>query len=439
MRKLAILLVLCFSAAIWAQTTCAGCTVSITPDATVHNGAAPGDPAGYIDGNGKLDTTGMSGGDLICFDISLENFDFNLAGFQFEVNYPAFLTALSTNAADWNAGTGAVLVAGDVMPSGFLQNLPADNAGNLLAATSLQNGEGKFQVGVLVTDPSQRPQGSVGTPNAGGIVLKAWFTLNKTATCNSSEEGPYVKIGSSFSGPADDLFADDNANRVTVGSANIEALFGDTTALLRADANGDDARNAVDALGAANCSLNGEGGSGCPFSGTTAEFNQVFDYNCDGSVNAADALGNAKLALNLQNRTSFKNLEYMNFEESGLLTINYENRTGAMATATMMLSGIKVGAPAISQAAQDAGWVLIHERNSSTMQYILLNPGAGRNATIPTVSFEYKPVSKVGRIALAESFGQNADLTEFAYAPQMLTEDLGNNVRESIQRDVPKK
>jgi len=439
MRKLAILLVLCFSAAIWAQTTCSGCSVRFEPDATIHNGASAGDPAGFIDANGKLDTTGMSGGDLICFDVYLENFDFNLAGFQFEVNYPAFLTALSTDAADWNAGTGAVITAGAVMPDGFLQALPADNTGDLIAATTLQNGEGKFQVGVLVTDPGQRPAGSVGTPNAGGIILKVWFTLNKSATCNSSEEGPYIKMGTSFGGPADDLFADDSANRVTVSSSNIEALFGDTTAWLRADANGDNLRNAADALGAANCSLNGEGGSGCPFSGTTAEFNQALDYNCDGSVNAADALGNAKLALGLQNRSSFKNLEYMNLNESGVVSMNYENRTGAMATATMMLSGVKVGAPTISKAAQDAGWVLLHERNSSAMQYILLNPGASKNTAIPTVSFDYKPLSKVGRIALAESFGQNADLAEFAYVPQMLTEDLGNNERESVQRDIPKK
>lgn len=439
MRKLAIFLVLCFSVASWAQSTCAGCTVRIEADATVHNGASAGDPAGFIDPDGKLDTTGMSNGDLICFDIYLENFDFNLAGFQFEVNFPAFLTALSTNSADWNAGTGAVLVAGDVMPAGFLQNLPADNAGDLIAATALQNGEGKFQVGVLVTDPAQRPQGSSGTPNVGGVILKAWFTLNKSATCNSSEEGPYVAIGNSFSGPADDLFADDSANRVTVGNGPVSALFGDTSALLRGDANGDGSRNAADALGAANCALNGQGGSGCPFSGTAGEFDQVLDYNCDGSVNAADALGIAKLTLGLQNRTSFKNLDYMTLEESGVLSMNYENRKGAMATATMMLSSVKVGAPSISQTAQDAGWVLIHERSSSAIQYILLNPGADKNTAIPTVSFDYKPMSKVGRIALAESFGQTTDLADFSYAPQMLTADLGSNDREKVQRDTPKK
>ena len=427
-----ILVVLCalfICAGMWAQTTCPGCSIDIDADATVHNGVAPGDPAGYIDpGTGKLDVSGMAAGSLLCFNVSLTNFDFNLAGYQFQINFPANVVAFSEVAGDWNAGTGAVVVPGPVMPAAATQSLPSDDMGVLIAPTNLQNREGKFEIGELITDPGMRPAGSPGTPNAGGVIARIWIEWNPTglATCTSGNETIRIPIGASFVDRSDDLFANDNAERVTVGNAEISVAIGDPGAFIRSNFNNDANRDSLDALGSALCALNGQA-SCTGWTGATAnEFLQVFDYNCDGFVNSLDALPLARLCLNLQNRTASKKADYFSVSEAGVLNIDYENRIGAMASSTILLEGLKVGAPSISEAASEAGWALVHERRNGSLQYILLNL-KGQNLQIPTVRFEYEPIANNAQMAIVGTANQTADFNEFKYVPQLLADN--NQVR----------
>jgi hypothetical protein len=433
-KVLATLCLLFMSMVTWAQT-CAGCSVSLEADTVSGSGVM----------NGQiLDLTGVAAGSTVCFDIVLENFDFNLAGYQFEVNYPAQLMKLSETDADWQAGTGFVAIPGSFITAanaggGFpYQQLPADSNGDLTAATAVQNGEGRKPLGVLLVDPAQRPAGSVGTPNAGGSIMKICFELNPSglATCTSFEENFSINLSAVFNSPSDDIFANEAAERVTVGTSAITLTWQDTNAgFIRADGNKDGSRNSLDALVSALCALNGQANCTGWEADPAADFTQTFDYNCDGSVNALDALGNARMALGLQNRTATKNANYMAVDGSGSLTFDYENQKGAMAFSQISFDGVKVGAPTISAEAKQAGWNLFHVRNGSAMQIMAINL-SGENMPYPAVSFTYESVSNNGRIGLVDTAHQTADLATFAYVPVVNTQDavdrgetMGNDIR----------
>jgi hypothetical protein len=434
-KVLATLCLLFMSMVTWAQT-CAGCSVSLEADTVTGSGVLNGE---------ILDLTGVAAGSTVCFDVVLENFDFNLAGYQFEVNFPSNLMRLSQSDADWQAGTGFVAIPGAFITSGNAgggypnQQLPADSNGDLTAATAVQNGEGRKPLGVLLVDPAQRPAGSVGTPNAGGSIMKICFELNPSglATCTSLEEEFSINLAAVFNSPSDDIFANEAAERVVVGTSAISLVWQDTNAgFVRADANKDGVRNQIDALGAALCSLNGQANCASYAAGTADEFTQAFDHNCDGTANGVDALANARKCLGLQNRSATKNANYMAVDGNGSMIFDYENQKGAMAFVEISFDGVKITEPTISEEAKQAGWNLIHLRNGSAMQIMALNL-SGENAAYPTVSFNYEPVSSNARIGLVDTAHQTSDLATFAYVPVINTQnaaDRGDVMGGEIRR-----
>jgi hypothetical protein len=434
-KVLATLCLLFMGMVTWAQT-CGSCAVSLQAD-TVNG-------SGVLNGQ-ILDLTGVVAGSTVCIDLVLEDFDFNLAGYQFQINYPSNLLALSTTDADWQNGTGFVAIPGEFMTTGNgggaypMQQLPADTGGSLTGATAVQNGEGRKPLGFLLTDPSQRPAGSSGTPNAGGSIAKICFELNPSglATCTSFQESFSINLAAVFNGVSDDIFANENAERVVVGTSAITLVWQDTNAgFVRCDANKDGNRNQLDALAGALCSLNGQG-SCAGWGGNTAdEFRQSFDHNCDGNVNALDALPNARKCLGLQNRTSFKNANYMAVSEAGMMTLDYETQRGAMAFAEFQFDGVGVNAPFINEEAQKAGWNMFHLRDGNAMQIMVINL-SGENKAYPAVHFNYEPVSKNARIGLMDTAHQTADLNTFAYVPVVNTQNVmehGANLGEDARR-----
>jgi len=395
-------------------------TITIAPSASVHTGAAAGDPLGFIDGSGNLDISGMSNGDLVCFDIILADFDFNFAGYEFEINFPAYLVALSENAADWQAnagdGQGATYLKGSFI-SGSVQFLPADANGDRVAATTLENLEGKKRIGMLWTVAGDRPIGSAGTPNAGGTIGTVCFTLNKAADCNSTEEVVMIKMSTNYS-TDEDIFANDAAEREFISATNISGTFGDPSVnFKRADFNKDTNRDSLDALGAALCALNGQANCTGWESDSVADYTQALDYNCSGAVDAQDALGLARLCLGLQNRTSFKSLEYYATGKAGMLVIDNEGLSASHQFVGFKVNNLHIESIGIDQSAIDAGWALIDKREGDTFMYSVMNFRG--DAQLPTVRINYKSSGEQGQIAVVETIHQTADLAEFQYSPSI--------------------
>jgi hypothetical protein len=432
-KVLAILCLLLTSAAVLAQNT-----VTYQFDAAVHNGGAAGDPAGFIDGEGKLDVSGMAAGSLVCLDVAITDTNFKLAGFQFELNFPANLTGLSQDAAEWAAGTGATArVAGTTLAGIPIQGLPADGSGNLTATTLIQNRSGKMPIGELITDPAQRP-------DAGpmGSILKVCFILNPNnqPMCMSAEEDFVIPLSVVFDGPEDDIFASDTATRIVIGNTDLTAAFTNSNAQWqRADHSKTNGRNALDALPAARCALNSAGQSACAGwdANTANEYLQVFDYDCSGAVNALDALPLAKLCLGLQNRSSLKNVQSMGIDGSGTMAFSYEHQA-AMAFAHIDLDGVKAETPYISAEASEAGWSLLHERSGGYMQYMLLNT-SGYDMDLPTVRINYTAVAKASKIALGGTAHQNSNLEALDLMPQISMEEAGIDSDRPVKEDVLRK
>lgn len=429
MKKLLVLLVaLTLSMSLWAVND-----VSLQWNATVHNGAAAGDPAGYIDPSGFLDTSGMATGSLLALDVVFENIDFTFAGYEFEFRYPPFLNLVSTDDADWAAQTDATYRPGAFM-TGAIQGLPADSSGNLVSGngTSLIPEEGRVRIGYLWTDTGDRPVGTSGSPLAGGVIGTMYFEYNNNG-CDSNSESTEVTITAALTTEGD-IFANDLAERVPVGSSNISADFGNPNSWLRTDANHDDLRNTADAVLAARGAFFGQsdgslqglvGGTFNWSDQTAARFVEVFDGNCDSLVNTADAVINARNAFNLLDRTQFKKLDYFQVEKSGVFAVNSEGRQAAAAKITFVYEDMTLGEPFIDETAKKNGWMLLSKKNHDTFAYLLINPML-ENMEIPVVQFKFQTAGDNPSIAIAQTEHQAVNLKEFfQYVPLVEVYGIG--------------
>ena len=396
---------LLFTVAVWAGAP----ALTIVPDATVHNGASAGDPAGFIDVSGKLDVSGMADGSLMCFNINFADPNFTIGGYQFEINYPSNLTALSENDADWEAETGAVYIPGGYITGSF-QMLPATNLGARTAGT-VDNPAGRVTVGLIWTVPGDRPGN-----DAGGTIGRLCLQLNPSAvaTCNSSQETVRIVAGT-------EIFADENAASAFTLGSNATVSFGDPSAFVRSDFNGDGNRTAADALGSARAALFGCSVAGpIDYCADLPRFNQVFDFNCSGAVTAADALGAARLALGIANRrTVSKKADFQTVTEDGQLSFEYGKVDGAMVSAVLKTDGMNVTDMFIDEAAKKNGWVLLYTQEGSVLNYALMNPATNTNLNFPAVKMSYELTKKEGRIGVLESLNQKTDYAEFEATPKV--------------------
>jgi hypothetical protein len=423
MKKQALFLLL----AAVGLTAFAQVSIKIVPAADVHNGAAAGDPAGFINEvDNKLDVTGMAKDDMLVFDIILENFEFNLAGYEYKINFPSQLTKMSVTDTDWNTGVGAVYKAAGLTAAGSTQFLPADQNGDLTADT-VDNGEGTVRVGMLWTNPDDRPLGSVGTPNAGGVIGRVAFMYNRNG-CDSSHETISVYLTSSGSATDADIFADHAALRQVVASSSVTVAVGNTSSRLRGDFNKNGSRTPGDALGAARCALYGQANCTGWTGDTAAQFKQGFDFNCSDSVTPGDALGMARLCLGLQNRTASKNA--FNVALDGQPTSMVIKNNALMASqqvVTLKLNNVKVTGFAIDQEAQKAGWTILEKIGGEFAQYMLLHPEYV-DARIPEVTMTLQSGDKA-ELQVYDVFTQSTDY-------QTLQDSLQIDTPTSLEKPV---
>jgi len=410
MKKLLFIMLTLAAITVWAQNE-----ITLVPAADIHNGAVAGDPAGYIDMAGKLDVSGMPGPSLLVFDVMINNLDFTLAGYEFKMEFPVNLTALSELPAEWEAGWAGAPDTATYQAQGLtatppVQFLPANSDGTRNAST-VDNGNGTYRVGMLWTDGASRPAPTAGLSAIGRVA----FLWDGGPTCTSADEVISITITSQSPAvaPDADIFANDAAARVIVGSADVEVHVGNPSALVRADANHSGARTPADLIGAANCSLFGKDNVTCnaqwPWS-TDPAFDQVFDYDCSGFATPADLLGNARLCLDIGNRTAFKNVDYYSVSsKTGGLTVNHDGNNGIMSFVLFSHAGLALEAPSITEQDQSNGWLLVYDLGPDTLRYAVFNPTM-TNTQIPEVTISYRSLEN-GRIAVLDTMTQAPDLS----------------------------
>ncbi len=396
------------------------CVLSVASFAQLSMRFDPVAHAGLITGN-ALDVSGFANGDPIYVEVLLENFEFTLAGFEFELRFPPYMTAMSVVDNDWNTGTGNVFTAGSFISALSVQQLPAAADGSLIANNNvtLINGEGRVRVGVLFTVTGDRPVGSVGTPNAGGVIGRLCFALDNSA-CDSSGE----TISLTMSGATAEIFADETATQVEMGTTNLTVVLNGAATIPRADGNHSGTRTFADVVPAARAALPGAGQCDavvnamydwCTDAG--GEFLSTFDGNCDGTISFTDVVINARLALpGGFNRTQFKKLEYFEVHENGSFVVNSEGRQGVATQMVLNMRDLKLSEPTISPKAREAGWAIVSDTVGENLVYILFNASM-KSFDIPAVTVAYEISGKNAGIAMADVDYQASDLQLFKYTP----------------------
>jgi hypothetical protein len=384
--------------------------------------------------NNVFDVTSLGAGERMCFDISLTNIEFTLAGWEFLIYFPANSLCLSENTADWNNGDPsglAVFTPGPLFQASSVQ-LPSDENANR-TVTTLNNGQGTIRVGHLFTDQAARPVGSEGTPHAGGVLGTVCFDVESCGAGGTPLGGAEcvgnlhsVRVVASPVNTANaDIFADENAQRVSVvssapvdafGLTGLPAYFGNPgKTSFKGDGNHDNLVGAADALNNAICSLLGQAGQGCNSSGTGQDFIDVLDSNCSGAVDAGDALRNVMMALTLSSRDSFKKADGLSLkQENGTFLVDAGKQVAASSIVRLDLNGISV--KSMDLVGDSDGWMFVKENFGDHMNYALIrvNP---KMATIPTVRVAYERVGGEGVVSFGETLHQEYSQREIDFTP----------------------
>ena len=269
---------------------------------------SPGMPLVTIEGQTAIDLRNLPLGNVMQFDVYLRDIDFTLAGLELRIYFPTGMTEIDSRQQHWQNNFGAVFKPGPAFANGQALVLPADEDGNRLVPSATIS----YMVGLVFKDSLARWEGTPINPHPGGLLgsIGLSFNLDNEDSCDSKIESVRIGLGPLFCDGEFDYFSNENGDRVALtstipldihGQKGLAAYMGNPDASIRADANDDGQRNALDALSAANCALNGPDDPAC-VGGTywgqyPDRFDQVFDFNCDGIVNSLDALGNARLAL----------------------------------------------------------------------------------------------------------------------------------------------
>lgn len=362
------------------------------------------------------------GGNLVCVEVLLENFTFNFAGWEMAWTYPQGVAALSTTVSDWDPPTtaAAVFTPGDFFTAVNTLQLPVDASGDITVET-VSNNAGTYRVGMVVTDQATRPQGSVGTPGAGGILgtlcvefdlacMGRLHSVNAVMTSNETSAG--------------DIFADDTAARVAIvgstatnafGNVGEAVYFGNPAATyLKADANLDGVVNATDALANVQRTILGV----VPGAVTQGSADDIvlFDCNCDGNVNAADALCLVLRSLSVtSNRELFgKRAPRLVAEESGKFVISNAGVEAAAHIGRLDLANVAIDD---FQVAGGDAWNVVWDlaEDNSHLKYALINIKG--DTQVPDVVVSYRKIGKSGGITIGNAMYQKSNLQEFKAIP----------------------
>ena len=347
-------------------------------------------PLTEINGVTAIDLRLIGRGDLVSFDIRFENIDFNFAGCEFKIYHPIFLASLSPDPQDWQLNQGAVFVPGSQLGEHPLV-LPVDGSGNRTAAHPTLNAN-EVRLGVLFTDSESRWSGTPQQPHPGGLLGRISYRYNGSPQTSSLLESVQVRLDPLYDAQGqNDYFTNAQGSRVAIvnqvpmdvhGLAGEPAYMGYPQMWIRADADRNGARNALDALPAARCAMEGQNSPNCPWQGiSSAAFVQTFDINCDEMVNALDALGLARLALGQRDRT----VSSANTFDGNVRLGNGENQQAALVL--IRLVGDHLSTKPSIELMGSREWQIVTQTDGTQADILMLHRGGG--GRIPEIQLSW--------------------------------------------------
>jgi len=378
--------------------------------ADVRLRVAPGSD-GYVSDT-VVDVSAIPVDGKIIVEVLIENLDFTLAGFEFELLAPVFLERVDFTAI---GGAGAPYTTALVG-----QKLPADINGDDTGDTFNVN-TGSYRVGWVATSPGDRP-------TSGDIVLATFcWTLGRDtagASCVSSSER--IRLNSCTTGAAAcPIFADDSAASVSVNYTNSMITVTDGTvpgSAIKGDVNSSGALTTADISPLIQCVFFGQGSAGCPLSATGgAEYLVRVDCNCSGTGTTADISPCINRALGIIARPSNKMAHsFTDLADQGAVNVYNTNAYGAVSSASFLVTGsVNFGDIVLDAKATDAGWGVAGKYfpEYGVYRYILYNV-SGHDEVFPQVRIPYEAISDNAKITLYETENYASDNARVDYVPQ---------------------
>jgi len=359
----------------------------------------------YVDDD-NFQLAGAAAGSVICVEVVLTGLDYTLAGDEFQINYPSYMTLLNPN--DYEAAGGMAAVwpysvdSANLGTTAFQQlsaNATGENTGD-----SDNNNSGYTRKGLVFTVPAERP-----TTGAGELVLaKLRFVLGTGYTtdgnaqvspnCISSEE--VISLVSCNSGAICPIFADENAASVShtfvPGDLTVTLSNGDAN-WIKGDSDLSGERDVFDLLSGMKCLALGTAGPDCSLAGHP-DIMQILDGNCDEALNVFDLLPHIKRVTGNINRhegSSSKKAVSQSLTRSGVLHVDSEAKAGAVSMTEFVVKGsASFGEIQLDKEARDAGWMAYgqHDLAQEVYRVFLLRTKAG-DAAFPSVDVPYETKS----------------------------------------------
>jgi hypothetical protein len=384
--------------------------------ADVRLRVAPGSD-GYVDDT-TVDVSVIPIDGKIIVEVIIENLDFTLAGFEFELLAPVFLQGVDFTTI---GGAGAPYTTTLVG-----QKLPADIAGDDTGDT-FNVATGSYRVGWVATAPGDRP-------SSGDIVLATFcWTLGRDtagASCVSALEE--IRLNSCTTGAAScPIFANDSAASVSVAFTNSVISVTDPSVAggaIKGDVNSSGALTTADISPLIQCVFFGQGSAGCPLSATgAAEYLVRVDCNCSGAGTTADISPCINRALGIIPRPSVKRAIYTDLASNGTLTVYGDNTYSAVSSAAFKVAGnVTFGDIVLDDKAIDEGWGVAAKYfpQQGIYHYILYNV-SGRDAQIPMVRIPYETASENAKVSLFNSEHFASDNAKLNFVPRYESLTLG--------------
>jgi len=342
-----------------------------------------GTSPGYQDDH-TVDVAGFGPTDKILLGVYVNDLDFTLAGFEARLDFLSPTLKMEDQDADFQDGD-APLKAGADWGGAPVVLLPSNSSGDQTAVT-VNNSFGTFRLGVLVTDPLQRPTGN-GADDYQVATIEICLE-DADSDCTTSATDIRLFLCGAGGGECD-IFADDSAARVGMNFSSVSrtvSVINTNTTATKGDFNGDDAADTADVVPAINCA-NQIGA--CPIDADPDE-ELIGDVNCSGgTVNTGDIIPLINLANQISGRSAGKRGVAMDpVAGTGSMVIDNAGMSGAMFTYEIEVTG-QVDFEPIAVDAN--GWYVTGKLHRDFGTYKVIGAYLpGGNAEIPSFEIGYR-------------------------------------------------
>lgn len=382
--------------------------------------------AGHTDDH-NINIAAYANGDTFVVEVWLMDFDFTLAGAEFLVRYPTYLTLMEDTDAAFQDGNAPVKA--DLTATGWdstnIQILAA-NAGGMQTAAQVSNGFGRVRVGYLVTVTGDRITGD-GTTDIRLGTLE--FQVNRAAASCVTTSADVRLIACTGSSDCQ-IFADETASAVATNGAPadiIVSLNNGGAYGVKGDVNSSGGATTGDVVPLINCT-NGVGA--CPPDSigpnTHPDRLVLTDVNCSGTETTADIVPLINITNGIASRRGNKGPidTYALTASKGQLLINNEGVAASAASVELAIDGaMGLEIAPLSDADKANGWYLAGQLIPDAGVYkITLANVAGGDAVLPNVSLTYNVTGENAKIGINATEYIASDLRDLGYVP--LVEDF---------------